>query len=668
VAVVEATPAPAVIEAKVENMQTPKATVEDCDDDDGDADNYVDDATLLAEPEIKCVEPENIKPIQPKIDSALGAAGATSADAETEKILRTRIHYIKEGKLSYFTFVESVMMKNNTAPEETPAPAAPAAAPAEVVGKEKTAEEKALDVDNVKKSTIAQEFVRVASLCSEQLRLTVENPENPLAKLDKDITNSVLQIRTQRKTRQPNLQEEPLLIARTFALPPSPEYPLGDAWSPIEVSNARDPKVSRLFDEDLLHKYDALEPNNSGVRLLIVETAMKGDSIEARVRLYCFFSVKWKYDKQGEKFLNARNGKKKGEPKLLGKPDTAIVGPVNVEQGGTQYLESDSILVLATFWACQPIERQREAFLDKFLGKQKAALKKAFAKADTESIIEEDVAVAAVSSAITSDSVTAKIKEAVKDADAIANDNEKKETPESTPSAASAEAAATAAALTDKKEDELSEEIKAEIKKMSDNYKAKCLTIEVCVADYSRRRLIARKAALQTRVPLIISFVLMSYGCDLCIRHQLAAPNIPEPLAFIVVTQRNGSIVNMDETTCVDESVLATYMKTEPHETPTMRMYVELMAALKSKNFNPRHQVVVHILERGQYQDRGQNVRVTVHADVDYEKTEAFVNQQLAKHAQSGQPRTVAELAQQRVRQLKMAKQMNEQPQSAPAT
>lgn len=639
-------------EPKVDDTKS-KAIVESCDDDDcdgcgGDEDTYIDDATILAEPKIECVDP-----------AAPPSATQEQKTDQSEDKTRTRIHFIKNGKLSYFTFVESALMKNNTPPEADPnakeTPSTTSATSATSLSPEEVAKITSVNVDHLKKTTIAQEFVRAANLCGERLRLLAEETtQNLLVQVDKDITNAILERRTQRKTRQPNLKEEPLLIARTFSLPPSTEFPLGDNWSSIEISDARNPRNAKLFETDIIEKYDVLEPNNSGMRLLIVETAMNSAQIEARVRLYCFFSVKWKYDKQNEKFLNTRNGKKKGAPK--DKPDTAIVGPINVEQGGTQYLDPDAILVLATFWACQPIERRREEFINKFLGKQKAALKAALAKEDAEGIFEDDV-----------DVKTGEKKENATPAapappPVATEENSEKKTD------AIIEKAAEAAAATNKKEDELSDDIKAEIKALSDHYKAKCMSIEVCVADYCRRRLEARRAAIKHRVSLMISFVLMSYGADLCVRHLIASPNIPEPLAFIVVSQQNGSIVNMDETTCVDESTLATYMKTEPRESPTMRMYIELMAALKSKNFNPRHQVIVHIMERGQYQDRGQNIRITVFADFDFEQTSKFVNLQLTKHASPGEPKTVEELAERRLRKIIEDKKHAAQKPSSPAS
>jgi hypothetical protein len=234
--------------------------------------------------------------------------------------------------------------------------------------------------------------------------------------------------------------------------------------------------------------------------------------------------------------------------------------------------------------------------------------------------------------------------------------------------ALASETSAEAKAKTGEEKEELSAELKQEIKTMSESYQAKCMAVQLCVSEYTRRRQEARYNTIAKRIDHIISFIFMTYGLDLCLRYKAVAPNIPEPIAFIVVVERNGSIVNLDETTVVNQTQLDIYMRAEPAESPTMAMYYELQAAFNSNDFNPRRHLVVHILERGKYQDLGVNIRRTFYADFNYKLTESFINSQLIKLAKPGAPRTVDEIHAENLRRDAMARQNDTLNASAPAT
>lgn len=191
---------------------------------------------------------------------------------------------------------------------------------------------------------------------------------------------------------------------------------------------------------------------------------------------------------------------------------------------------------------------------------------------------------------------------------------------------------------------QIASEVKAELKQIASEYKAQCMALELVVNDYMRRRFAARTAAVKRRVGATESFLMLTYGRDLLLRLHASRPHVPEPLAIIVITEGNGAIVNMDETTCITQSQLETIVATEHGDSPTVELYRALNAAFNSDQLNLRKQVVVMYVERGRYQDMGQNVRLMLFVDANYGEMERIQNDILAKHAQPGQPTTIADL------------------------
>jgi len=611
--------------------------------------------------------------------------------------------------------VPSVEIASTDAPQAAAAAAAAAAATAEESAKAtKDEAEVALmkqKLDALRTTTLTKAYAKAVGSLAIILQDLVENPDKPLFKADREVSNKILEARVARKTRTVDVSKEPLLLTRMTSLEPAKDAKKGAPlkWGDIQILDLRNPKVAATYSADFVKKYDDLEPNNSAIRLLILETPLKTKALRAHIRMWVFFSVKEKQDKQTVKFLEKRAGVKKASTKNGAKAQAGIspvVAPLRVERGPGSFDAPDSIVVLATFLECPPVLKPASKRFDEILGVEKAKLidtemerqiaeqmraasedaKKAEEKekqhgkqvddndAKPPELVDANATTVPVMMATSSTaSVPPKTKDDVEALvakyfhDGIKSSGEK-QTPDAPENAT---AAATAAAAKKKEDDDdddddddgdddddndndddesrikaMVDKVRKELKEMASTYKAQTMALELVGIDYQRRRMEAREAIIVPRIDHgVIQFLFFTYAEHLMLRTLDVRPNIAEPLAVVTVLENNATIVNMDESTCITLSQLETLIKTESRDSPTMIMYRGLHAAFNSVQFDPRRHVLMYCLERGKFQDLGQNVRKIIIAQANYAELETAANYKIKSSArQPGAPTTVAEL------------------------
>lgn len=591
-------------------------------------------------------------------------------------------------------------------------------------------------LDALRTTALTKAYAKAVGALGIVLQDLVDNPGKPLFQADREVSNKILEARVARKTRTVDVSKEPLLMTRMSSLESSTKDGGGGGasplkWSDIQILDLRNPKVAANYSAEFVKKYDALEPNNSAIRLLILETPLKTKALRAHIRMWVFFSVKEKQDKQTVKFLEKRAGVKKAAKNGASPAQAGIspvVAPLRVERGPGSFDAPDSIVVLATFLECPPVLKPASKRFDAILGVEKAKIidieieqqiaeqmraasedaKKAEEKAKRQETNDDvspppelvDANATTVPVVVATSSSTASVPskkdaievlverylvDGIKDPNVLAHlfaaaavakkpatttttsdspaapatlavdaDTPATTTPSRSFTAEAAEEAAKKYAAEQKEAKEavikkMVDDVRAELKEMASTYKAQTMALELVGIDYQRRRMEAREAIIVPRIDHgVIQFLFFTYAEHLMLRVLDARPNIAEPLAIVTVLENNGTIVNMDESTCITLSQLDTLIKAESSDSPTMTMYRGLHAAFSSAQFDPRRHVLMYFLERGKFQDLGQNVRKIIIAQANYTELEAAANYKIksasAARQQPGAPTTVAEM------------------------
>lgn len=658
------------------------------DDDDGDdddnatkeidnkedeltADDYYVDLVQLSEPEV--------------VVQKSAATEEEPADLKREDLIS--VLYRTEGVVHVLDIEPMRVMKDKNAVMKERATQAASTSAAQEAPKKPTLESLSAEKQKELRENIGYsvEFAKTINSCDDALRSLVARPDKVLNKHLRDISNHILKLRSDRKTRKVDTSTEPLLFLRSHRVVTA-NGETSNTWSELELFDMRDPTVLAEYPRQIAENYHALDPNISGWCLLVLASSFKYGETSATVHYTCFFRTKERDDRDKVAFAKASSvaavaAKKKAEAEAaaaaaiagatkkkkkavtpsvnpvdeasasttaIEKPKTEqtttvaattstttsttsttstsvatpkteksakekrAIGPIDVSQPNQDYLPGDAIIVQATFIDLKLLHTTPM-----------------MPDPDDQKVLEE------VSNDIvkTSEAIAKIIKDAraekkaikYEDAEAEVKKQQQDEKEKKMSTATPEELAL---------EEKLQKKRIAAKKLLSDTatvYNTKSERLKLATENHFKTRLRARANKIRERIDGIMTLLTTIFGINLVIRAKKAAPNVPEPIAIIVVTERNGSLVDIDETTLITLSELKQYIQMEPEQSETMRTYQELAVGLM--RCNPMKQCIVHVVERGVYQDLGYNVRMTFYMDVVMSLLESQVNAMLAERA-----------------------------------